>query len=139
MQVLQEIARILKPGGALFLQLWPFFDSSHGGHLWPHYDDPFPHLLRADEDILADVAGRRGTDMSRPADDEYRSLNRDDARGAAPGAAAHRLPRTQLHLLTHTVHIPDEVSHLSLADAGVGGIELLATTEPEPESAADDA
>jgi hypothetical protein len=35
------------------------------------------------------------------------------------------------------VHVPDEVSHLSLADVGVGGIELLATTEPASESAAD--
>jgi hypothetical protein len=31
------------------------------------------------------------------------------------------------------VHVPEEVSHLSLADAGIGGIELLATTEPQPD------
>ena len=132
--VLQEIARILKPGGALFLQLWPFFDSSHGGHLWPHYDDSFPHLLRADEDILADVAGRRGTDMSRPADDEYRSLNRMTLEELHRALLRTGFRVRKLHLLTHTVHIPDEVSHLSLADAGVGGIELLATTEPEPDA-----
>jgi SAM-dependent methyltransferase len=133
--LLAEIARILKPGGALFLQLWPFFDSMHGGHLWPHYDEPFPHHLRDDEEILADIAGRRGTDPSRPADDEYRSLNRMTLE-----ELHHALLRTgfrvrKLHLMTNTVHVPDDVSHLSLADVGVGGIELLATTEPYPDAA----
>ena len=136
-QVLEEIARILKPGGAFFLQLWPFFDSAHGGHLWPHYDDPFPHLVRADEDILEDVAGRRGTDPSRPAGDEYRSLNRITLEELHRALLRTGFRVRKLHLLTHTVHVPDEVSHLSLADVGVGGIELLATTEPASESAAD--
>jgi SAM-dependent methyltransferase len=131
--ILQEIARILKPGGALFLQLWPFFASSHGGHLWPHYDDPFPHLLRTDESILEDVAGRRGTDPSRPADDEYRSLNRMTLEQLHRALLRTGFRVRKLHLLAHTVHVPDEVSHLSLADVGVAGIELLATTEPQPE------
>jgi SAM-dependent methyltransferase len=129
-QVLGEVARILKPGGALFLQLWPFFNSEHGGHLWPHYDDSYPHLRRTDEEILSDVAGRRATDPSRPADDEYRSLNRMTLE-----ELHHALLRTgfrvrKLHLLTNTVRVPDDVSHLSLADVGIGGVELLATTEP---------
>jgi SAM-dependent methyltransferase len=135
-QVLAEIARILKPGGALFLQLWPFFKSEHGGHLWPHYDDPFPHLRRADEDIVDDVAGRRGTDPSRPADDEYRSLNRMTVEELHRALLRTGFRVRKLHLLTHTVHVPDEVSHLSLADAGIGGIELLATTEPQPDAPA---
>ena len=54
----------------LFLQLWPFFYSEHGGHLWPHYDEPFPHLIHADEAIREHIRGRSGTDPSRDAVDE---------------------------------------------------------------------
>ena len=39
-----EVRRVIKPSGVLFLQLWPFYDSEHGGHLWPHYEGPYPHL-----------------------------------------------------------------------------------------------
>jgi len=72
--LLGEIRRVLSPDGCLFLQLWPFYDSEHGGHLWPHYEGAFPHLLRTDEQILKEIEGRQATDPRRSADDEYRSL-----------------------------------------------------------------
>jgi SAM-dependent methyltransferase len=125
--LLREIRRILKPDGCFFLQLWPFYDSEHGGHLWPHYNDPFPHHVRRDESIIEDVQGDRATDPRRSADDEYRSLNRislDDLHRA--------LLRTgfsvgKLKLLTQPVHVPSQLAHRSLTDLGVGGVELLAS------------
>src|SRR5205807_6525766 len=63
--MLSEIRRILKPEGILFLQLWPFFYSEHGGHLWPHYDDSFPQLLHNDAEIRDRLEGKRGTDPDR--------------------------------------------------------------------------
>ncbi|HEX3433923.1 MAG TPA: class I SAM-dependent methyltransferase, partial [Solirubrobacteraceae bacterium] len=38
--MLNEVHRILKPEGVFFLQLWPFFHSQHGGHLWLTIDEP---------------------------------------------------------------------------------------------------
>lgn len=124
--MLAEIARILKPDGVLFLQLWPFYYSEHGGHLWPHYQESFPHLLHGDEDIRGRLQGRRGTDARRDAIDEYESLNRislDDLHRAILSAG---LLVTKLELLTTAVHIPRELAHFPPSLVGVGGVKLLA-------------
>lgn len=46
--MLREIRRILRPGGVLFLQLWPFYYSDRGSHLWPRFDalSPAPRSQR---------------------------------------------------------------------------------------------
>jgi SAM-dependent methyltransferase len=124
--MLGEVRRILKPDGFLFLQLWPFYDSEHGGHLWPHYEGAFPHLLRSDEQILQEVEGRQGTDPRRAADDEYRSLNKITLDELHRALLVNRLSVAKLKLIAQAVHIPRELGHRSLADLGVGGVELLA-------------
>lgn len=128
-RMLSEIARVLKPGGILFLQLWPFYHSEHGGHLWPHYSEPFPHLMHTDEEIREHLVGRRATDPTREALDEYESLNRitlDDLQRALLGAG---LTTVKLELLTNAVHIRSELSHLPLSLLGTGGVKLLAVTK----------
>jgi SAM-dependent methyltransferase len=127
-RMLSEISRVLRPGGVLFLQLWPFFYSEHGGHLWPHYDEPFPHLLRTDEEVRAYLVGRRATDPTRDAGDEYESLNRitlDDLQRALLRA---ELTTVKLELLTNAIHIPVALSHLPLSHLGIAGVKLLAVT-----------
>lgn len=125
-QVLSEVRRVIKPDGVLFLQLWPFYLSEHGGHLWPHYPDPFPHLTRTDEAILDEVAGRRATDPTRTAEDEYQSLNRITLDGLQRALLANQFVVTKLRLLTVAVHIPIRLAHLPLSDVGIGGVELHA-------------
>ena len=124
--LLGEVRRVIKPDGYLFLQLWPFYDSEHGGHLWPHYEGAFPHLLRTDEQILKEVEGRQGTDPRRSADDEYRSLNKITLDELHRALLANRLAVAKLKLIAQAVHIPRQLSHRSLGDLGIGGIELLA-------------
>lgn len=125
-RMLSEISRILKPDGILFLQLWPFFHSEHGGHLWPHYDDGFPHLLHTDAEIREHVRGRRGTDPSRGAVDEFESLNRLTLDELHRAILLAGMTVTKLELLTNAVHIPRDLGHLPLSLVGVGGIKLLA-------------
>jgi SAM-dependent methyltransferase len=124
--LLRDIRRVIKPHGCFFLQLWPFFGSEHGGHLWPHYDDRYPHHLRRDEEILGEIEGRQATDPRRSADDEYRSLNRLTLDDLQRALLANHFVVAKLQLLTQAVHIPLQLSHRSLADLGVGGIELTA-------------
>lgn len=124
--MLSEIARILRPDGVLFLQLWPFYYSEHGGHLWPHYDEPFPHLHNSDPAVRERLRGRRGTAPSRDAVDEYESLNRISVDDLHRAALAAGLLVTKLELLTDAVHIPRELTHLPLSHVGVGGVKLLA-------------
>lgn len=131
-RMLSEVERILKPSGVLFLQLWPFYYSEHGGHLWPHYEGPFPHLGRDDSQILAEIGNRQGTDPTRPADDEFRSLNRIRVDDLQRGLLASGLRTSKFQLLSQAVHVPVELAHLPLSDLGIGGIELLAVPRPRP-------
>jgi SAM-dependent methyltransferase len=125
--LLWEVRRILKPEGYLFLQLWPFYDSEHGGHLWPHYEGPFPHLLRPDEQILREVEGRQATDPRRSAEDEYRSLNKITLDELHRALLANGLIVAKLKLIAQAVHIPRQLTNRSLGDLGIGGVELIAT------------
>jgi SAM-dependent methyltransferase len=124
--LLRETRRILKPTGVLFLQLWPFWLSQHGGHLWPHIEEPFPHLVRKDEDILEEVDGKRATDPTRTADDEYRSLNHLTLDGLQRALLAAGLQPTKLKIMSDTIHIPISLGHIPLSDLGIAGVELLA-------------
>ena len=56
--VLKEIKRILKPEGLLFLQLWPFYFSERGSHLWDWFPQPFHHLLSSDDEIELTMTSR---------------------------------------------------------------------------------
>jgi SAM-dependent methyltransferase len=126
--LLGEIRRVINPvDGCLFLQLWPFYASEHGGHLWPHYEGPFPHLLRGDEQILSEIDGKPATDPRRTAEDEYRSLNKITLAGLHQALIANDFAVAKLKLIANTVHIPLELRDRPLADLGIGGVELLAT------------
>jgi SAM-dependent methyltransferase len=124
--LLGDVRRVIKPDGYFFLQLWPFYDSEHGGHLWPHYKDSFPHHHRRDEEILDELRGDRGTDPRRSADDEYLSLNRITLDDLQRALLATRFVVTKLKLLTDAVHIPRSLSHRPLTGLGIAGVELLA-------------
>jgi hypothetical protein len=54
-ELLAEIRRVLVNDGLLFIQIWPLFFSEHGSHLWPWFDEPFPHLRLEDEDLGAEL------------------------------------------------------------------------------------
>ena len=124
--LLREVRRVMRPNAYFFLQVWPFYLSEHGGHLWPHYHEPFPHLLKPDEEILAHVEGRPATAPRRGADDEYRSLNRITLDGLQRALLSSGFVVSKLKLLVNPVHIPVALNHLPLSDLGVGGVELLA-------------
>ncbi len=49
--VLREIRRVLRPDGAFFLQLWPFYFSAKGSHLWEWFPEDFHHLQRAESEL----------------------------------------------------------------------------------------
>jgi SAM-dependent methyltransferase len=124
--LLREVRRVLRPEGCFFLQLWPFYDSEHGGHLWPHYEGAFPHLLEKYERILERVQGRRATNPRIGAEEEYHSLNRITLDDLQRALMVSGLAVAKLKLLTEAVHIPPELSHRSLSELGIGGVELLA-------------
>ncbi len=124
--LLGEIRRILKPDGVFLLQVFPFFLSEHGGHLWMHYDEAFPHLVHPRDEILARIEGRPGTDPASTADEEYRSLSRITLDELQRAMLTSGLVCTKLELITSAVHIPPRLANRRLADLGVSGVKLLA-------------
>jgi SAM-dependent methyltransferase len=126
-QMLKEVRRILKPEGVFFLQLWPFFGSQHGGHLWLSVEEPFAHLNRSPFRLEPELKGKRGTDPSRSADDEFRSLNRITLNDLQRALLAARLRISKVELMAETVHVPPELSSYPLADLAISGVKLLAS------------
>jgi SAM-dependent methyltransferase len=48
---LREAARVIKPYGHLFVQVWPMWHSAHGHHLW-NWLQPFDHLRYSRDEIV---------------------------------------------------------------------------------------
>jgi hypothetical protein len=93
--VLTELQRILRTGGALFIQIEPLFHSPYGSHLRRLIEEPWAHLLHSEVEYLAlataasdgvpldeqDVLYRTNDfeDVKRYLIGEYRRLNRISA------------------------------------------------------------
>lgn len=126
--VLREIHRVLRPSGLLMIQLWPFFHSKHGSHLWDWFPDGFAQLLWEPGEVERRVRaepekGPAWTDHLLAA---YRELNRitlDDLQRALLVAG---FDVTKLELITETLHIPAELAHLPVSLLGISGVKLLA-------------
>jgi SAM-dependent methyltransferase len=122
----QEIHRILKPDGVLFLQLWPFYSSQHGGHAWMTIPEPFAHLRRSPFDMEQTLRGRQGTDATRTADDEFRSLNRITLDSLQRALLLAHLRVAKVAVIGDVLHVPLEVAHEPLSDLAIAGVKLLA-------------
>jgi SAM-dependent methyltransferase len=123
--MLREIKRILKPSGVFFLQIWPLYYSEHGGHLWQLIPEPFPQLQMPPYAIERRIQGRLGTDRSRDALDEFRSLNRmtlDDLQRALLAAG---LRPAKVELMSQVFHVPQPLAHFSLSALAVAGVKML--------------
>jgi len=126
--VLREMRRILRPDGVLFLQVWPFFHSKHGSHLWDWFPEGFAQLLHEPAAVEAEVRANPGkgpawTDNLLGAFHELNRVTVDDLQRALLLAG---FSVTKLALETETVHIPPELAHLPIRMLAVSGVKLLA-------------
>ncbi len=126
--VAREIRRVLRPDGALMVQVWPLYHSAHGSHLWDWFPEGFVHLLRDAASVEAEVRKRTpaGAAFGEAMLDEYRRLNRmtvDDLQRALT-AAGFRIARVHLH--AEPTVIPEALAHLPVSSLGTSGVKLLA-------------
>lgn len=126
--VASEIRRILRPDGVLMLQLWPFFHSEHGAHLWQSFPEPFIQHLRSETEIgeVVRAAAAHPPELVEEFLEIYNTLNRitlDDLQRALLGGG---LCVTKLQLLSETVRIPPQLFRRSLSHLAVAGVKLLA-------------
>jgi SAM-dependent methyltransferase len=128
-----EIARVLKNYGVLFLQLYPFFHSGPGSHLWTWFPDGYAQLLLDPDEIERQVeaeAGRASDEWRRDRLADFRSLNRltvDGLQGALNDAG---LVISKVELITQPFHVPEGLQSYRVTDLGITGIKLLAYKPP---------
>ena len=127
--ILGEIHRIMRPDGLFFLQLWPFYHSSGGSHLWDWFDDPFPNLTRHEDEVVAALRAdpKPSTEWTEYMLDEYRHLNQITLDELQRCILAAGMAVRKFEILTHAVHVPLELQRYSLSQLGIAGIKLIAT------------
>jgi 2-polyprenyl-3-methyl-5-hydroxy-6-metoxy-1,4-benzoquinol methylase len=125
--VLREVRRVLKPGGLLFLQLWPFYHSERGSHLWDWFPEGFHHLDRTEEEIAEAMRASDRQERLEYMLGEYRTLNRIDLDGLQRAVLAGGFGITQVELVSHRVMIPPRLMRYPLSQLAIGGVKLLAT------------
>ena len=125
--VLREIRRILRPDGFMFLQLWPFYHSERGSHLWDWFPEGFHHLGASEQEIADAMRAGDREEMREYMLAEYRTLNRIDLDGLQRAILAGGMTIRQVELVSHRVMIPPELMRYPLSQLTIGGVKLLAT------------
>jgi SAM-dependent methyltransferase len=129
--LLRDVNRVLRRGGVLMIQLWPFFHSEHGSHLWQFFPEGFVQLLRDDSELEAYVRANPGPDpeWAERLLEEFRSCNRITLDGLQTALLAAEFRVSKLELITGGIHIPSGLSRYPLSQLGVAGVKLLAVPD----------
>jgi ubiquinone/menaquinone biosynthesis C-methylase UbiE len=127
--VLSEIRRVLAPDGAFFLQLWPFYHSAKGSHLWEWFPEDFHHLQRPESEIAAELLASdlKPEDWTQMMAREFQHLNRITVDELQRSMLSAGFVVRRLELLTSPTHLRPELARYSWLDLGVSGIKLVAT------------
>jgi len=125
-EVIREMRRILRPEGVLMIQVWPFLASQHGDHLWPWFPNGFAHQLHGQEYIDRYIRENSVGDAEMAghfAPGHLNGVGLDDLQRALL-AGGFRVARVEL--ITHSIDIPEQLSHQPLSLMSIAGVKLLA-------------
>ncbi len=127
--VIREIRRVLRPGGLLMIQVWPFYHSEHGSHLWEWYPRGFAQFLHEPEELEATVRTNPGPDPEWAeavlwAHKHLNQITLDDLQRCLQLGGFRTV---RVHPMTGALQPPVEVAKLPLSLITIAGVELLAT------------
>jgi ubiquinone/menaquinone biosynthesis C-methylase UbiE len=127
--LLRDIRRVLKPHGTFMLQLWPFYSSNKGSHLWDWFPEGFTQFLHSDEEIAQRM---RSSDVHPPEFTEYmldaylNTLNRIDIDELQRSMIVAGFTVSKVEIYSETTHIPAELHRYPLSKLMISGVKLLA-------------
>ncbi len=126
--LLRDIKRVMTDDGVLFLQLWPFYNSEHGTHLWQWFPDGYAQFTHSDEQIAAAIKADASTDpgWGEMMLGEFRALNRITLDDLGEAISAAGLRAVRLKLLTGDSFLPPETAGTALSALAISGVQLLA-------------
>jgi len=125
--LLRDVRRVLRPGGVLFIQVWPLWFSEHGSHLWPFFDETFVHLTKTPDQVMEHLLGRIDDPaLAQSMFDLYESCNRhtvDDIQAALLDAG---FGIGKVTLTGASVHVPPALQAIPLSRLAIDGCTILA-------------
>ena len=111
------------------LQVWPFFHTQHGSHLWQYFPEGFIHLLRTRAELIKAVRAEPGPtpDRAKHLIDEFRSCNALSLDGLQRvlNEAGFTIQKTELLTKRFTSRKSYSTSRSPFS---VSGVKLLATS-----------
>jgi ubiquinone/menaquinone biosynthesis C-methylase UbiE len=131
-EMLAEIRRILRPDGWFFLQLWPFYYSPNGSHLWDWFPEPHHHLGRDPDEIVTEMRamGQHEAGWTEYMVREFQQLNRITLGELQRDITQSGLVVTSFEFITGPCDMTPEMAVYGWADLAIGGIKLLARHAP---------
>jgi ubiquinone/menaquinone biosynthesis C-methylase UbiE len=130
--VLEEVRRILRPSGHFFLQLWPFYLSAQGSHLWQWFDEDFHHLYANERDVVAEVAAddRQPREWADYMTAEFERLNRITLAELQRAVLVSGFDVIRIELISRPTVLTPTLARYAWTDLAVGGIKFLARPRP---------
>jgi hypothetical protein len=107
--------------------------SEHGSHLWPWFDESFPHLRLGEHELLSQLRRRTGSDdLAQAMLDLYNSCNRItlDQLGSALIDTGFYISKIETDRVA--VHIPPELQRMPLSLLTTDGVKLIAVKPGAP-------
>jgi len=127
--VLSEIHRVLRPGGYMFLQIWPLFHSQRGSHLWNWYPEGWEHLQKSADSLHTDISEKlsESPELLEATLVDLETLNRLTMDQLQDSISASGMTIRRVALQADTINIAPSLLRYRLTDLAISGVKILAS------------
>lgn len=124
-----EFRRVLKPGGYMFIQIWPLFWSEHGTQLWPWMEDNFLQYKKSQNQIFETIdASIKNKNLSESVKEQFLSSSRVTIDEIQRSMHEAGITIAKAELLSSAFHLDEFTQNIPLSKQGISGVKLLAVS-----------